>query len=105
MSGISTHVLNTSSGRPASNVDVRLFSGTHEIAAGCTDADGRCPNLLPAGASLQAAVYRLVFAVQSVFPEGFYPEVAITFQVRDPSMHHHVPLLISAFGYTTYRGS
>ena len=105
MSGISTHILNTATGRPAGGVEVRLFAGDREINATFTNADGRCLNLLPTGMPLKAGVYRIVFAVRSIFPDGFYPEVSISIEVRDPASHYHVPLLMSPFGYTTYRGS
>jgi 5-hydroxyisourate hydrolase len=105
MSTISTHVLNISSGAPAANVDVRLFESNREIGRGSTDANGRCGSLLLPGVELGAGVFRLVFDVQSVFPEGFYPEVSVVFIVRDPAAHYHIPLLISPFGYTTYRGA
>ena len=105
MSTISTHVLNTSSGRPAANAGVRLFESNREIGRGSTDANGRCASLLPQGEELAPGVYRLVFDIQPVFPDGFYPEVSVVFIVRDPAAHYHIPLLISQFGYTTYRGA
>lgn len=105
MSGISTHVLNTASGRPAANVRVRLYCGDREISSQTTDANGRCSALLPSGTLLTAGTYRLLFEVADYFPQAFYPEVTISFMVSDASAHYHVPLLISPFGYTTYRGS
>jgi 5-hydroxyisourate hydrolase len=87
------------------NIRVRLFSGESEIGSGMTDIDGRCPSLLPPGGTVTPGVYRIVFEVGNRFPDGFYPEVSITFTVRDASAHYHVPLLISPFGFTTYRGS
>lgn len=105
MSGISTHVVNTATGQPAANVRVRLFDGHAEIASALTNADGRCPALLPPDVPLRLGTYRMVFEVASSFAEGFYPEVSISFHVKDASAHHHVPLLISGFGFTTYRGS
>jgi 5-hydroxyisourate hydrolase len=105
MSTLSTHVLNTSSGRPAANVGVRLFESNREIGRGSTDANGRCASLLPPGEVLAAGRYRLVFDIQPVFRDGFYPEVSVVFIVRDPAAHYHIPLLISPFGYTTYRGA
>ena len=105
MSTISTHVLNTSSGSPAANVAVRLFESNREIGRGSTDANGRCSSLLPPGEELAVGAYRLVFDVQFVFPDGFYPEVSVVFIVRDPAARYHIPLLISPFGYTTYRGT
>jgi 5-hydroxyisourate hydrolase len=105
MSGISTHVLDTSTGRPASGMAVKLFLGDREVGSGITDRDGRCSALLAEGVPLQAGTYRIVFEVAPHFADGFYPEVSITFTVHDPATHHHVPLLISPFGFTTYRGS
>ena len=67
-----------------------------------TDADGRAKDLLPNDVKLTEGVYRLTF---DNLPEGLYPEVAITFRVRDASRHYHIPLLLSPYGYTTYRGS
>jgi 5-hydroxyisourate hydrolase len=107
MSGITTHVLDTSLGRPASGVAVRLErregSAWIELGRGATDSDGRCRNLLPEGATLQPAVYRLSFDSAAYFGARglptFYPEVS------EPAQHHHVPLLLSPFGYSTYRGS
>ena len=105
MSRLSTHVLDTSAGKPAAGVRVRVYGARGEIASAMTDKDGRCASLLPEGDALQAGNYRLVFDVASYFETCFYSEVAISFIVLDPSAHHHVPLLVSPFGYTTYRGS
>jgi len=113
MSGITTHVLDTSLGRPASGVAVRLErregSSWIELGRGGTDVDGRCRNLLAEGAKLQPAVYRLSFDSAAYFGARgvptFYPEVSVVFEVREPAQHHHVPLLLSPFGYSTYRGS
>ncbi len=74
MSGISTHVLDTSCGKPAANLRVRLFHSDREIASAITDQDGRCPALLPPDVPLSAGVYRIVFEVGSRFAGGFYPE-------------------------------
>ncbi len=110
---LSTHVLDTSLGRPAEGVDVileRRESGRWiDVGRGRTDADGRCRDLLPGGIALQKASYRISFATGEYF-EGrgvasFYPYVSVVVQVRDESQHHHVPLLLSPFGYSTYRGS
>lgn len=100
---LSTHILDTSKGAPAGGVRVRLFQAAEEIAAQQTDADGRCQNLL--ATELPAGIYRLVFEVGAYFPDGLYPEVAITFRATGGATHFHIPLLISPFGYTTYRGS
>jgi 5-hydroxyisourate hydrolase len=111
---ISTHVLDTARGRPAANVPVVLervdSSGANrEITRARTDADGRVRELVPHGASVEAGAYRLTFGTAEYFAgvgvEAFYPSVVILFTVREPGEHHHVPLLLSPFGYSTYRGS
>lgn len=112
MSSISTHVLDVARGRPAAAVPVTLSileGGSYrELGRGVTDADGRLKTLL-GGAPLAAATYRLVFDTGAYFAalgiDGFYPEASIVFSVRDAGQHHHVPLLLSPFGYSTYRGS
>jgi 5-hydroxyisourate hydrolase len=112
VSGITTHVLDTSRGRPAGGVVVKLEieSGAwQQIGQGVTDADGRARDLLPEGFLLQAGVYRLTFATGPYFAaqgiEVFFREVVIVFTVSDAGSHYHVPLLLSPFGYSTYRGS
>ena len=113
MAGITTHVLDTSLGRPAGGVGVTLSrregSAWVELGRGRTDADGRCQDLLAQGGSLQPSVYRLTFDTAAYFGArgvpSFYPEVSVVFEVREPAQHHHVPLLLSPFGYSTYRGS
>jgi 5-hydroxyisourate hydrolase len=113
MSAITTHVLDTARGRPAAGVEValeRVDGGRAEVLArGTTDADGRLRDLLAPGAPLAAGTYRLVFHTGAYFRaqgvDGFYPEVPVLFQVRDGEAHYHVPLLLSPFGYSTYRGS
>ena len=113
MSTLTTHVLDTSLGRPAEGVEITLErreSGRWiDVGGGRTDADGRCRSLLPAGVVLQKASYRLSFDSGAYFESrgtaSFYPYVSVVFQVRDESQHHHVPLLLSPFGYSTYRGS
>lgn len=111
---ITTHVLDTSIGRPAGGVDVRLeqqgSDGAWQLAgAGTTDADGRLRTLVDTGGAAAAGTYRLTFETAAYFQartvESFYPRVVVEFVVRDPSSHYHVPLLISPFGYSTYRGS
>ena len=102
MSAITTHVLDTANGRPAPGIPVRL-EGQGIEAVGKTDQDGRCRELGPD--EVTAGTYRLVFGTASYFPDGFFPEVTITFTVTDPTQHHHVPLLLSPYGYSTYRGS
>jgi 5-hydroxyisourate hydrolase len=112
MSGISTHVLDTAKGRPAPGVRAlleHLSSGGiwAEAGEGLTDTNGRIPQLLASGAALDGGLYRLTFFTSDYFQgqECFYPEVVIQFLVRDPASHYHVPLLLSPYGYTTYRGS
>ena len=103
---VSTHVLDTVTGRPAAGMVVRLYEGEELLAEGLTDADGRVR--LAEGATA-AGQHRLVFATGPWFAtqnrETFYPVVSITFAVHEPEDHHHVPLLLSPFGYGTYRGS
>lgn len=113
MSPLTTHVLDIRLGRPAAGVAVRLERKDargvwHEFAAGATNDDGRVPDLLPEGA-LAPGVHRLTFDTAAYFAEQsvehFYPQVSIEFIVTDLARHHHVPLLLSPFGYSTYRGS
>jgi 5-hydroxyisourate hydrolase len=97
---ISTHVLDTTRGMPAAGISVRFFHEDREIGSEATGADGRC------GCKVAGpGTYRVVFEIGGYFPDGFYPQVTISFLLRDGSAHYHVPLLISPFGYTTYRGS
>jgi 5-hydroxyisourate hydrolase len=112
-SPITTHVLDTALGRPASGVGVRLErlgqgGETSLLAQGVTDEDGRITDLLSPG-SLRPAVYRITFEIAAYFratgQRGFYPEAAVVFEVEDTGSHYHVPLLLSPFGYSTYRGS
>ena len=101
---ITTHVLDTAQGRPASGVPVTLElregAGWRVIGQGATDADGRLRTLTPQGA-LQTGTYRLRFETKG----PFFPEVLILFEVAEANGHYHVPLLISPYGYSTYRGS
>jgi 5-hydroxyisourate hydrolase len=113
MSAITTHVLDLAKGRPAAGVPIALArregASWRELGKGATDADGRLRTLLPDGAPLEAGVYRLVFDTAAYFAaqrvDGFSPEVSVVFEVKDAGTHHHVPLLLSPFGYSTYRGS
>ena len=114
MSAITTHVLDTATGRPAAGLEVQLeFQEAHGWSAagtGVTDADGRIRTLLTAGTSPAPGTYRLVFNTGDYFarigtPSAFYPHVIVVFQVVGGSAHYHVPLLLSPFGYSTYRGS
>lgn len=112
MSQITTHVLDTSLGKPAENLAIALQrheNGAWEnIASGRTDADGRITNLLLPNELLAAGIYRMAFQTgeyyQGLKTRTFYPEVHITFETFDEE-HYHVPLLLNPFGYSTYRGS
>ena len=118
MSAITTHVLDVAEGCPAVGVSVRLervaIAGTDEIARGTTDSGGRIGSLGPE--LIEPGTYRLVFDTagylgrhdrsgRSAGEDAFFPEVAVTFAVADSGEHYHVPLLLSPFGYSTYRGS
>ena len=114
MSGITTHILDVSRGRPAAAVLVTLENrvGPGEwnvLARGVTDADGRLRDLLREGQPLAAGDFRLTFDTGGYFDglgvEAFYPQVQVQFTIRDPRQHYHVPLLLSPYGYSTYRGS
>ena len=103
---VSTHVLDSVLGRPAAGIAVRLFVGEDLLAVGVTDRDGRCRLTEDATG---VGTHRLVFATGPWFAEQgretFYPEVVLTFAVQEPGEHHHVPLLLAPFAYSTYRGS
>ncbi len=113
MSQITTHVLDTSLGKPASGVPVvleveEIGTGWKQVARGATDEDGRLRDLL-GDAALVEGTYRLTFDTHTYFADrkvtSLYPQVAVVFSVRDAAEHHHIPLLLSPFGYSTYRGS
>ncbi|MEV4798801.1 hydroxyisourate hydrolase [Nonomuraea sp. NPDC049421] len=97
---LSTHVLDAVTGRPAAGLRVRLEQDGRVLAEGRTDDDGRIKGWNPG-----AGVHRIVFDTGSYLADTFYPEVVVTFTVRDPAAHHHVPLLLSPYAYSTYRGS
>ena len=101
---ITTHVLDTAQGRPASGIPVRLEMREAKkwtlVGEGTTDADGRLKTLSP---KPRAGTYRLTFDTSA--RSGFFPEVTILFEITDAAAHYHVPLLLSPFGYSTYRGS
>ncbi len=98
MATLSTHVLDTAAGRPAAGIPVMLLDDTDRVLdEGVTDADGRIGSL---GGELGTGSYRLRFATDG----PFHPEVVIAFRIT-AGEHHHVPLLLSPYGYTTYRGS
>ena len=113
MSSISTHVLDTAHGRPAAGVAVTLEAATADgwrrKGASVTNHDGRAPDLLRAGEALAPGTHRLTFDTGAWFAErgvsAFYPYVTVTFEVAGGDGHYHVPLLLSPFGYSTYRGS
>ena len=108
----STHILDTALGRPATNVALTLsqLDGEtwHLIGSGHTDLDGRCKTLL-GNHSLAVATYKLRFHTAPYFHTlnlpSLYPYIEIVFTVTDPAQHYHIPLLLTANGYTTYRGS
>ena len=112
MKGITTHVLDLASGQPAQDLSVRLDrlagSGWDRVAERTTDIDGRVKDL-HLGPQIEKGVYRLTFAVRRYYHgkgiPTFYPEVQVMFDVGDASQHYHVPLLLSPYGYSTYRGS
>jgi 5-hydroxyisourate hydrolase len=112
-SPLTTHVLDLRLGKPAAGVAVRLermdaSGGWHEVGSGATNDDGRVVDLLADGV-LEVGVHRLTFDVGPYFSaqqiEYFYPQVTIEFRVTDAARQYHVPLLLSPFGYSTYRGS
>jgi 5-hydroxyisourate hydrolase len=109
---LSTHILDTALGKPAADIEILLSKSRgglwKALGRGKTDADGRCKTLLLEEA-LEATTYRLTFytrpyfIAQNITP--LHPLIDITFEVTDPTQHHHIPLLLTANGYTTYRGS
>jgi len=114
MSTISTHILDTSRGGPANGVHVRLdFQNLDEswsqIAEAWTDDDGRVKPFFLVETLLNAGNYRLVFDTEAYFSaykiDCFYPQVCVSFKIGDSPQHYHVPLLLSPYGYSTYRGS
>ena len=104
---VSTHVLDAAAGRPAAGMPVVLErwrdAGWAEVAARATDADGRIAEF---GADSPAGRYRLTFDVEGWSgADSFYPDVVVSFRITDAAAHHHIPLLLSPFAYSTYRGS
>ena len=110
---ITTHILDVSIGKPAAGVRVSLARVEHgsrvSVGAGVTDADGRLKNLVPSAPGLNAGVFELTFETGPYFMgrdiKSFHPRVTVTIEITDATQHYHVPLLVSPFGYTTYRGS
>jgi 5-hydroxyisourate hydrolase len=109
VSTLSTHVLDTATGKPAEGVHVVLIHGGAILGSGTTDADGRVKDIAGAGTKLGAGEYSLTFSVADYFRKSsrpsFYSDIVVTFIVREGEAHYHVPLLVSPFGYSTYRGS
>jgi 5-hydroxyisourate hydrolase len=113
MSGLTTHVLDTASGKPATGVAVRLSRGGEVLVSTQTNSDGRCDSPLLTGAAMTSGAYRLEFDVGAYYraagvalPDpAFLDTVAIEFGIAEAGAHYHVPLLVSPFGYSTYRGS
>jgi 5-hydroxyisourate hydrolase len=113
MSSITTHVLDTAKGCPASGIPVKLAfkqgETWKEIGQGVTNNDGRIVDLVPKGTNLAIGTYQLTFETGVYFSAtgsaAFYPSVPVLFQIDEADQHYHVPLLLSPFGYSTYRGS
>jgi 5-hydroxyisourate hydrolase len=109
MSTITTHVLDTARGMPGDGIKVRLetLDGVL-VGSGETNADGRIPDLLKPGI-LKSGSYKMVFETGAYLKKrhgkGFYPFVPVVFEIEDSLRHYHIPLLISPYGYSTYRGS
>jgi 5-hydroxyisourate hydrolase len=112
MSQITTHILDTTRGRPAVGVIIDLYQGGNDewklVARSVTNSDGRIPDLLADDVVLQKGIYKMRFETKDYFDKEqqktFYPYVEIVFEV-DSEEHYHVPLLLNPFGYSTYRGS
>lgn len=111
MSQITTHILDTTKGKPAAGVIIVLYaheSDWIEIAKGITNKDGRIADLLPAGEVLPKGIYKMKFQtkdyLEQQFISTFYPFIEIVFEITSAE-HYHIPLLLNPFGYTTYRGS
>jgi len=116
MTGLTTHVLDISAGKPGADIFYQLFRldrGRVELLSGRTNEDGRCDSPLLKEESMQAGRYELVFHVAGYFRRQgvdladppFLDQVAIRFGIADAAQHYHIPLLVSPYGYSTYRGS
>ena len=113
MAGLTTHILDTANGRPAAGLTLRLYRGAHLVCERTTNSDGRCDDPLLSPDEAEAGTYRLEFEVgpyfrslgQSLPEPAFLETVPVVFGIADPSAHYHVPLLVSPYGYSTYRGS
>jgi len=113
MSQITTHVLDTAKGTPAEGINIALQKPIGEnqwedIVTGVTNSDGRIPGFMSEDLELVPGIYRMWFDTASYFQKesitGFYPEIPVIFEIKD-TQHYHIPLLLSPFGYSTYRGS
>ncbi|KAI8461338.1 hypothetical protein BY996DRAFT_4573662, partial [Phakopsora pachyrhizi] len=112
-SPITCHVLDATSGKPGDGMGIRLdrltSNGFVLIAKGTTDGDGRCNGLLTAGSRPDIGVYKVTFFSNEFYQKrgivSFYPFIEITFEIKDPSEHYHIPLLLSPYAFSTYRGS
>ena len=112
MSQITTHILDTTKGKPAKGITIVLYNGENdewkEIARGKTNDDGRIVDFLKKDSTLQPGIYKMRFETKDYFDrnaiETFYPYVEIIFDIRSND-HYHIPLLLNPFGYSTYRGS
>ncbi len=114
MATISTHILDTGCGKPASGVQIELQVRNPDdswirLSEAWTDDDGRVKPFFLVESNLEPGVYRLIFDTESYFStldsKGFYPQVTVVFEIDDATQHYHIPLLLSPFGYSTYRGS
>lgn len=112
MSQVTSHILDTSAGKPAQGVKVMLFSFEEDqwlaVNGGITNEDGRITDLVEENKTLEKGIYKLKFETSDYFKQKsvatFYPFVEIVFEIKDTS-HYHVPLLLNPYGYSTYRGS
>jgi len=111
MSQITTHVLDTASGKPAAGLPIQLYrqqsEGWVELFGGATDADGRIGDLLPVDEVLAGGIYRMYFDTKAYYGDKpcFYPYVDVVFEIGGGGEHYHIPLLLAPYGYSTYRGS
>ena len=113
MSQITTHVLDTAIGKPATGIDITLSHLVDDewvfLGGGTTDSDGRVSNLLSDDIVLEAGRYKVLFVTEQYFKKqnikAFYPFADVVFDIEGDGQHYHIPLLLSPFGYSTYRGS